>query len=404
MQPLRDTQHDFGSKLCQPSIFPLLKEYVLWRRKLRKGIASPPPTFSPVSVNLDLTTACNFACPHCVDSGIINTGEQLDTENIKSSIHTLSGRGLRSVILIGGGEPTLHRDISEILLFVKSLGLQVGIVTNGTRLGPIHEVAHCLEEKDWLRLSIDAARQETFDASHRPRTETRLADILRRARDIKQANPAISLGYSFVIVWDGVCLNGSRLQPNVTEMAEAAQLALEHGFDYISFKPCLVRLPHSQKETLLHETDREAEERIREAINSNLEEVRGVAGSSLHISESVNLKALLHNEVVKLKSQPETCHMQYFRTVLAPSGIFHCPAFRGVGSALVGPSTGYAGEEGFLATVGSTAASVDSFDARLECSEVGCFYNHTNHWIEELIHSDDPLEDDHGGKDHNFFL
>ena len=68
------------------------------------------PNLGPISINLDLTSACNFACPHCVDSTIINTGESLKLEEIKLSIDILKARGLLSVILLGGGEPTLHKD------------------------------------------------------------------------------------------------------------------------------------------------------------------------------------------------------------------------------------------------------------------------------------------------------
>ncbi|MCK7510022.1 MAG: hypothetical protein MZV70_42290 [Desulfobacterales bacterium] len=42
------------------------------------------PKFGPISLNLDLTTACNFSCPHCVDSRLLNTGDYLDLETDKT--------------------------------------------------------------------------------------------------------------------------------------------------------------------------------------------------------------------------------------------------------------------------------------------------------------------------------
>ncbi len=93
-----------------------------------------------------MTSACNFACPHCVDSEIINLGKSLDLDDVKKTLNVLQARGLLSVILIGGGEPTLHRNFEEIALFIKNKGLQLGIVTNGSRLGKIEKIASALDK------------------------------------------------------------------------------------------------------------------------------------------------------------------------------------------------------------------------------------------------------------------
>ncbi len=404
MGKLQNKAHNFSSKLQQQAVLPALQEYISWRRALESSDAAPPPSFGPVSINLDLTSACNFACPHCVDSGIINTGEYLAADCVKRSIDTLCAAGLKSVIIIGGGEPALHRDFEELLRFIKSSDLQVGIVTNGTRLDRVAPAAAMLQDKDWLRLSIDAATQQTFEASHKPKIPVTLQEILSSACDIKRSNPALSLGYSFVIVWEGLQLNGKPLQQNVSEMADAVRLAAEHQFDYVSFKPCLIRLADSQKESLLPDTDKSNEERIRDNIRRNLDMARAASRGETDILESVNLTALINNEVVELKNQPQTCHMQYFRTVLAPSGIFHCPAFRGVDKARIGKSDDYDGSASFHETLRTVAGSIDAFNAHEECRDVGCFYHHANCRIEDFILSGRPVDELEAMENDNFFL
>ena len=104
--------HDFTAKLRQPSLREHLATYVRWRRDLRRardtGRPDPePPPIAPISINLDLTTACNYRCDHCIDWDILNTKHRHDEETLRSSIITMVERGLRSVILIGGGEPTI---------------------------------------------------------------------------------------------------------------------------------------------------------------------------------------------------------------------------------------------------------------------------------------------------------
>ena len=116
MEKLDNREHDFSSKLRQKSVVKRLKDYILWYRNLAMNPMSVmPPEVGPVSINLDLTQACNFSCPHCVDSTIINTGPSLKLEDVRRTIHTLQESGLLSVILLGGGEPTLYRNFKEIV-------------------------------------------------------------------------------------------------------------------------------------------------------------------------------------------------------------------------------------------------------------------------------------------------
>ncbi|HOX00442.1 MAG TPA: radical SAM protein, partial [Deltaproteobacteria bacterium] len=189
MEKLTRKEHDFSAKLRQKSVIENLRQYIAWQREARRSPAHPPlPALGPVSINLDLTTACNFKCPHCVDSGIINTGEDISLDVIRDSVDTLAAKGLLSVILIGGGEPTVHRDFEEIVRVVKAKGLQVGIATNGSRLERVASVAGILTEGDWLRLSLDAAREETFEKSHKPPAKVTLEKILSDAQAVKKLN------------------------------------------------------------------------------------------------------------------------------------------------------------------------------------------------------------------------
>jgi len=405
MEKLREREHDFGSKLRQDATFQRLKDYIQWQRRCRgDALGEEPPIFSPVSINLDLTSACNFSCPFCVDSKLTNAGKSLTFGKVKRAIDTLRSHGLLSVILIGGGEPTLHKDFGEIVRYLKSKGLQVGIVTNGSRLEKIKAVVEDLKEKDWIRVSIDAAGEETFKALHRPRTRVSLNRILEKAREVKRKNPAVSLGYSFVVVWEGVEINGKSLRPNLDEMAKSVELAKEFSFDYVSFKPCLVRFHESQRETLLKNIGRTKEEEIINKIKDHLEEAKRFAGDQIKLLESSNLKAMLNRETDQIKRQPKRCHMQFFRTVMTPFGIFHCPAFRGVEEARIGEPDGYLSERDFEGCLRRTAKSILTFDAEEECKDVGCFYNRTNWWLEEFIHSREGIHELEKIENDNFFL
>jgi MoaA/NifB/PqqE/SkfB family radical SAM enzyme len=405
MEKIREREHDFSSKLRQDGTLQRLKDYIQWQRKCELNAPDRGlPIFSPISINLDLTSACNFSCPFCVDSKLINAGKSLTFEEVKKTIDTLHSHGLLSVILIGGGEPTLHKEFGEIVRYIKSKRLQIGIVTNGSRLEKIEAVVEELKEKDWIRISIDAAGEGVFKDLHLPKTKVTLGRILEKAKMVKKKNPVVSLGYSFVVVWEGVEINGKRLHPNMDEMARSVELAREFSFDYISFKPCLIRLNESQRETLLKDVGKTKEEEIIDQIKVHLREAKRFAGDQVKILESSNLKAMLNQETDQIKRQPKRCHMQFFRTVVTPFGIFHCPAFRGVEDARIGEPEGYLSETKFKASLKRTAKSIVTFDAEEECKDVGCFYNRTNWWLEKFIHSKEDIHELEKIENDNFFL
>jgi 2-iminoacetate synthase ThiH len=90
MKKLENREHDFSSKLRQKATIQRLKDYIQWQRDSghepsRRDI----PSFSPLSINLDLTSACNFSCPFCVDSKLTNAGKSLTLEETKRTIDTI---------------------------------------------------------------------------------------------------------------------------------------------------------------------------------------------------------------------------------------------------------------------------------------------------------------------------
>ena len=61
MDKLLHKEYDFGSKLRQTSVIERLKDYIAWQRSPEGSAAAHPlPPYSPVSINLDLTSAGHF--------------------------------------------------------------------------------------------------------------------------------------------------------------------------------------------------------------------------------------------------------------------------------------------------------------------------------------------------------
>ncbi len=386
--------HDFTGKLRQPALLPQVQAYVNWRRAVRaarsEGRDDPPPPgeFAPLSINLDLTTACNYRCDHCIDWDILNSRFKHEEEELRESLRHMAARGMRSVILIGGGEPTVHPRFVEFVTLLKELDQQVAVVSNGSRGDKLLEIAPLLDERDWIRLSLDSGSNELFRQMHKPTDKDLDLDaICDWIPKIKAVNPKPKLGFSYIIVWAGAERTADvPVHENVHEIVLATERAKRAGFDYISLKPFLERTAEGAE--VLDPTEGENElaamlRRVRAAVD----EAKQHGDDDFTVYESTNLRVLEKGNWKDFTRQPKTCHIQALRQVLTPTGLYNCPAHRGVDKAKIAECDGFKDEAGAEATTGQLAGLLDRFDASHECREVTCIYNGVNWWLEEVIAS-----------------
>jgi sulfatase maturation enzyme AslB (radical SAM superfamily) len=382
--------HDFTAKLRQPSVAAQLQSYVEWRRALERarGRGEPdpaPPALAPLSINLDLTTACNYRCTHCIDWDMLNTRHKYREQELRDSLRLMQERGLRSVILIGGGEPTLYPRFADFVGYLKELGLQVAIVSNGSRGRVLVDAALPLDERDWIRLSLDAGSNELFVKMHRPVDPAIDLDaICAWVPEIKRANPRVRVGFSYIITWSGASRDGNEILENVHEIELAAARARRFGFDYIAFKPVLERQPDGA-EVMDPERVRTDLEAMLARIRGEIDRARALADEKFEIYESINLRMLESGSWREFTRQPRTCHMQALRQVLSPLGLYNCPAHRGVAKARIADADAYKDDTTAQQTGQGLLRILDQFDASHECREVTCLYNGVNWWIEKLV-------------------
>lgn len=394
-----DSIHDFATKLLQPGAHEALDQYVRWQVALRSGEdlraadfdPDKVPNFSPISINLDLTTACNYRCDHCVDLDILNTGIRFDHEKLLSSLQLMTERGLKSVIVIGGGEPTLYPKFAETIRFMKKLGLQIAIVSNGTGNKKIAEVADCLDKHDWVRLSLDSGSDSTFQAMHNPRKAITLEQICEVVPAIKAANPELTVGFSYIVTWRGANINDTDIVENLHEIEQAADLARDNQFTYISFKPFLTRDELNNAEVIDINQQQHFASTI-ERIQQQVDAAVALETDSFRVHRSTGLKAMLQGRTQTLGKQPQQCHMQFFRQVLSPLGLFNCPVYRNQDHGRLGDKNAAADVEAYDVTRGTTAGLVKHFNATTNCEKVTCLYNDVNWWIERLIDRPEQLE------------
>lgn len=115
-------------------------------------------------LRLSITDACNFSCSYCLPDGYCKTDEDapLSLDEIRTLVAAFAANGTRK-IRITGGEPTLRRDLADIIKICKTTsGIEtVALTTNGYRISKTLD-SYIEAGLDNLNFSADSLQPETF--------------------------------------------------------------------------------------------------------------------------------------------------------------------------------------------------------------------------------------------------
>jgi mycofactocin biosynthetic radical S-adenosylmethionine protein MftC len=118
---------------------------------------------APICLTWELTYGCNLACVHCLSSSGRRDPEELSTDECKAVIDELA-RLQVFYVNIGGGEPTIRPDFTELVEYAVAQGVGVKFSTNGSKIDAA--MAQRLSGSDYIdvQISIDGADAATNDA------------------------------------------------------------------------------------------------------------------------------------------------------------------------------------------------------------------------------------------------
>ena len=75
---------------------------------------------------------CNFRCPFCHNSDLLGPEGMTDISTEELLAFLNKRKGMLDGVCITGGEPTVQRDLPDLLRAIKALGYPVKLDTNGT--------------------------------------------------------------------------------------------------------------------------------------------------------------------------------------------------------------------------------------------------------------------------------
>lgn len=123
-----------------------------WRHKDAMESYKAGAGRSIVSTHVSPEGRCNLKCSYCsVSERTLHS--TIELPRIKLYIERLASRGLKAVILTGGGEPTLYKDFNPLAEWILEQGLDLALITNGTQFKRVSDAV--LQGLSWVRVSMN---------------------------------------------------------------------------------------------------------------------------------------------------------------------------------------------------------------------------------------------------------
>ena len=182
----------------------------------------------PLYIEISPYGGCNHRCIFCALDYLEYEPTRLKTEALKRFLKEISVKGVKSIMFAGEGEPLLHKDISELVIYAKSCGLDAAVTTNGVLLSR-KLLEKILPELSWLRISLNAGTKETYSLIHRTNPEDFDGVIgnIEEAVHLKKKKGYLStIGIQLLL-----------LNENYEEVSTLAEILRSTGADYLTVKP-----------------------------------------------------------------------------------------------------------------------------------------------------------------------
>lgn len=269
---------------------------------------------APITVELDMTNACNHKCPECSGWYFQNRNNDSITYDLaKDIVRQLAKAKIRGIIFTGGGEPLCHAQTTNVVKLAHRLGLDIGFITNGSLINEqIGKVL--LSSCTWLRFSLDAACPGTFKRVHGldgNNFQKVINNIRLLVRMKKRLNSRTTIGVGY-------------LTCNYTkgEMLDAAKLSKRLGVDYLQFRPMQM---HNNGKFEYHSRD----------IAGDIDRCMKMSGNGLKVLCSKHKYDMMKDK--EYGRNYKKCYGHQFATVIAADAkMYLCCHMRGFDKYCIG--------------------------------------------------------------------
>ena len=187
------------------------------------GMKLQPDPPLPKQVQIEPVGQCNLQCRMCLIRGRKQNGPAfMDRVLYRDLLSQFNGS--EELHLQGLGEPFLHPSIFDMVSHAAGRGLSVSTNTNLTILSPGQAEACVRSGLNWMRVSLDGATPETYEAI---RTGSRLQKVLRNLEMLSGAKQRA--GSEFPRIYLVMVL----MRTNLDELPEVIRLAHRYSINQV---------------------------------------------------------------------------------------------------------------------------------------------------------------------------
>lgn len=206
---------------------------LMYRDKLEAIARGEIP--DPVTAELDPSNICDHDCIFCSTRELRQRDKSvMSRKRMLTLVEELSEMGVKGITVGGGGEPLMSPHVDDLLHKCQDHKIEVGLVTNGSRLIDHEEVIS--ETCKYVRISIDAGTRETHNLVHRKKDD--FETIMNSIIDLRRVNKNLIIGFAFLVQ-----------KENYKEVYRACRLFKKVGADYGQFRPVLKITPETHEIT-----------------------------------------------------------------------------------------------------------------------------------------------------------
>ena len=118
---------------------------------------------SPIALLAELTHRCPLRCPYCSNpTDLVRRSQELDTETWQRVLSEAAEIGVLQIHL-SGGEPTVRKDIEQLVAHIDRLGLYANLITSGV-LSDDQQLARLADAGlAHVQLSVQDSEEQTGD-------------------------------------------------------------------------------------------------------------------------------------------------------------------------------------------------------------------------------------------------
>jgi wyosine [tRNA(Phe)-imidazoG37] synthetase (radical SAM superfamily) len=132
-------------------------------------------------------------------------------ESVRKQVRHARKRGepIDYLTFVPDGEPTLDINLGHEIDQLKTLGIKIGVISNGSMIYR-HDVQRDLMQADWVSLKFDSIRKASWRKINRPHQELELDEILKGMLAFSKIYSGELVTETMLV--DGICIDSDPLK------------------------------------------------------------------------------------------------------------------------------------------------------------------------------------------------